>query len=244
MIFCIFFSWVSCSGSSVIVVVSRRSVQLAFTSKHGCQSIGTKKVEEIAMDEKENHTRESDNEIMPKQNRKIRLIPDFLIPSLNDRRFGERLRWINKKERKLQMLWPHKNSSKWKTEKTAVFQGWDAMKGREVADDAAYYTASKHRMSRALQKLSKSSSPALRELPSPDAEHKCFQLLGRWRKVRLNPRIPFAHAKGLEKPEYRIDRVACKFFLYLNPVIPSLLTQDIARYLYDVVRYSECRTIP
>ncbi|GBO31468.1 hypothetical protein AVEN_160635-1, partial [Araneus ventricosus] len=138
--------------------------------------------EEIAMDEeKENHTRESDNEIMPKQNRKIRLIPDFLIPSLNDRRFGERLRWINEEEGKLQMLWPHKNSSKWKTEQTAVFQGWDAMKGRKVADGAAYYTASKHRMSRALQKLSKSSRPALRELPSPDAKYKCFQLLGRWR---------------------------------------------------------------
>ncbi|GBM32169.1 hypothetical protein AVEN_136721-1 [Araneus ventricosus] len=64
--------------------------------------------EEIAMDEeKENHTWESDNEIMPERNGKIRIIRDFLILSLNDGRFGERLRWINEGG-KLQMLWPHK----------------------------------------------------------------------------------------------------------------------------------------
>ncbi|GBN07154.1 hypothetical protein AVEN_74212-1, partial [Araneus ventricosus] len=55
------------------------------------------------------------------------------------------------------------------------------MKGREVADDAAYYTASKHRMSRALGKLSKGSSPALRVLPSNDSKYRYFQLLGRRR---------------------------------------------------------------
>ncbi|GBM69567.1 hypothetical protein AVEN_36706-1, partial [Araneus ventricosus] len=59
---------------------------------------------------------------MPERSGKIRLIRDFLIPSLNDERYGERLRWINAEEGKLQMLWPHKNSSKWKTEQTAVFQ--------------------------------------------------------------------------------------------------------------------------
>lgn len=51
-----------------------------------------------------------------------RLIEDFLLPALNDEKYGDLLKWIDRDKRYFSIRWSHKNAAKWTLADTAVFQ--------------------------------------------------------------------------------------------------------------------------
>lgn len=83
----------------------------------------------------------------------IKFISGFLIPSLDNKKFGSRLKWIDKSKKKFQMDWLHKGGPSWTEKEAAVFVEWDKHKGHFKPGDKMYYTKSKQRFRSLLYKL-------------------------------------------------------------------------------------------
>ncbi|KAG8190387.1 hypothetical protein JTE90_022030 [Oedothorax gibbosus] len=101
-----------------------------------------------------------------------RLIEDFLLPALNDQRYGELLKWVDRDKRHFSIRWSHKNAAKWTLADTAVFQDWDKLKGHYRPEIKGYYMQAKQRFRAALYKLS-----SVRKLPCEDKHVKKYQLM-------------------------------------------------------------------
>ncbi|KAF8773772.1 Interferon regulatory factor 3 like protein [Argiope bruennichi] len=107
---------------------------------------------------------------MPSRGRKF--ITEFLLPSLNERRFGSRLMWLDVENKIFQMQWNHKSSSDWTTSDAAVFAAWDQRKGHYNPNDKEYYPKSKQRFRAALNKFIKLKH--ITELNSEDRYTKIY----------------------------------------------------------------------
>ncbi|XP_035216485.1 uncharacterized protein LOC118189894 isoform X2 [Stegodyphus dumicola] len=101
-----------------------------------------------------------------------RLIEDFLLPALNDERYGDLLKWIDRDKRYFSIRWSHKNAAKWTLADTAVFQDWDKLKGHYHPEIKGYYMQAKQRFRAALYKLN-----TVRKLPCEDKHVKKYQLV-------------------------------------------------------------------
>ncbi|XP_015927398.1 uncharacterized protein [Parasteatoda tepidariorum] len=101
-----------------------------------------------------------------------RLIEDFLLPALDDGRYGELLKWIDKDNCYFSIRWSHKNAAKWSLDDTAVFQDWDKLKGHYHPEVKGYYMQAKQRFRAALYKLN-----SVRRLPCDDKHVKKYQLI-------------------------------------------------------------------
>ncbi|XP_067142076.1 uncharacterized protein [Centruroides vittatus] len=83
-----------------------------------------------------------------------RLIDDFLLPALNDRTYGNELKWIDESQRLFAIYWPrisprsHPNDRGFK-----IFKDWDRMKGRPAPSDTPELVKSRQRFKAALRKL-------------------------------------------------------------------------------------------
>lgn len=51
----------------------------------------------------------------------IKFIPEYLIPSLDSKRFGERLKWIDKSAKMFEIDWSHKAGPHWSEQEAQVF---------------------------------------------------------------------------------------------------------------------------
>lgn len=51
----------------------------------------------------------------------IQFLSGFLLPSLNENKFGNSLKWIDEREKKFQIKWNHKGGPKWTTQEAEVF---------------------------------------------------------------------------------------------------------------------------
>lgn len=102
---------------------------------------------------------------------KICIIEDFIIPSLENRKYGRLLEWIDEEEGIFQVFWSHKSCSKWHEEEFAVFIDWSLAKGKNQMK-ANFYTDSKGRFRSALYKL-KSKVICLKSL---DKKYRRYQL--------------------------------------------------------------------
>ncbi|GIY79955.1 IRF tryptophan pentad repeat domain-containing protein [Caerostris darwini] len=85
-----------------------------------------------------------------KRNTKITILEDFLIPALNDNRYGDILKWTEKTKGEFTMKWSHGNSHKWETTDCIVFQDWDKLKKKYTPDEPGYYNTAKQRFRCAL----------------------------------------------------------------------------------------------
>ncbi|KFM70490.1 hypothetical protein X975_12989, partial [Stegodyphus mimosarum] len=57
-----------------------------------------------------------------------KFITDFLIPSLDEEKFGSRLQWVNREKAEFQLKWNHKSASYWSEYDVEVFIEWDKKK--------------------------------------------------------------------------------------------------------------------
>nr|XP_042910997.1 origin recognition complex subunit 1 isoform X2 [Parasteatoda tepidariorum] len=87
------------------------------------------------------------------QARECRLLQDFIIPSLKDRRFGSRLEWDHEVAKVFCIRWIHKSSRNWTTEDSDVFVAWDKMKGRQAPLSHQDHVNSKQRLRAALRNI-------------------------------------------------------------------------------------------
>ncbi|GIY71798.1 IRF tryptophan pentad repeat domain-containing protein [Caerostris extrusa] len=85
-----------------------------------------------------------------KRNTKILILEDFLIPALNDNRYGDILKWTDKTKGEFSIKWSHGNSQKWETADSIVFQDWDKLKNKFKPEQPGYYNDAKQRFRCAL----------------------------------------------------------------------------------------------
>ncbi|KAG8176014.1 hypothetical protein JTE90_007011 [Oedothorax gibbosus] len=79
------------------------------------------------------------------------ILKDFVIPSLNERRYCDLLKWVDKEKGHF-LQGAHKSAANWTPADSSVFQDWDKMKGRYNPDEKNYYMYSKQRFGAALKK--------------------------------------------------------------------------------------------
>ncbi|XP_054715470.1 uncharacterized protein LOC129224947 [Uloborus diversus] len=101
-----------------------------------------------------------------------RLIEDFLLPALNEQKYGDLLKWVDKDKCYFSIRWSHKNAAKWTLADTAVFQDWDKLKGHYHPEIKGYYMQAKQRFRAALYKLN-----TVIKLPCEDKHVKKYQLI-------------------------------------------------------------------
>ncbi|KAG8175922.1 hypothetical protein JTE90_015025 [Oedothorax gibbosus] len=61
------------------------------------------------------------------------LMRDFVLPALNDQRYGDVFRWLNPKKEQFVLRWRYlrfADNPNWIPAEAAIFQDWDEMKGR------------------------------------------------------------------------------------------------------------------
>ncbi|GFT12876.1 IRF tryptophan pentad repeat domain-containing protein [Nephila pilipes] len=82
-----------------------------------------------------------------------RLVQDFLLPALEDKKYGKLLEWIDRDKQVFGLVWSHKNASNWTFSDTIVFQDWDKLKGHYRPEVKGYFMQAKQRFRAALYKL-------------------------------------------------------------------------------------------
>lgn len=112
-----------------------------------------------------------------------RLVEDFLLPALNDQRYGDLLKWEDKEKLHFSIRWSHKNAAKWSLDDTQVFQDWDRMKGHFHPEVKGYYMQAKQRFRAALYKLN-----TVKKLKSEDKHVKKYQLVDKYQFMLENPK--------------------------------------------------------
>lgn len=110
-----------------------------------------------------------------------RLVEDFLLPALNDQRYGDLLKWEDKEKLHFSIRWSHKNAAKWSLSDTQVFQDWDRMKGHFHPEVKGYYMQAKQRFRAALYKLN-----TVKKLKSEDKHVKKYQLVDKYQFMLEN----------------------------------------------------------
>lgn len=128
-----------------------------------------------------------------------RLIKDFIVPALDDQRYGKLLRWTNKEKGIFCIGWSHKNASNWQHHDTIVFQDWDKMKGHYRPEKKGYFMAAKQRFRAALYKL-----PTVVKLNPKDRTINMYQLVDP-KKVaeKKEPEVTMGRPKKAAKRENR-----------------------------------------
>ena len=51
----------------------------------------------------------------------IKFVSEYLIPNLNNKRFGDRLKWLDENKQIFQIDWPHKAGPQWTEKGAEVF---------------------------------------------------------------------------------------------------------------------------
>ncbi|XP_054715471.1 interferon regulatory factor 1-like [Uloborus diversus] len=95
-----------------------------------------------------------------------KFITKFLIPSLNEERFGPRLKWVDRRNAVFQLQWNHKAAHAWTEYDAQVFTEWDKMRGRYDPSKKGYFSRSKQRFRALLYKFT--HDQLLRRLESSD----------------------------------------------------------------------------
>lgn len=95
---------------------------------------------------------------------KLLLVQDFLIPCLEDERYGRDLVWMNRRKGIFRINWVHQGSRAWSTDQGAVFKDWVHIKSGWQKDDPSGMVKAKQRVRAAFLK-----SPHLKRI------YKCNQ---------------------------------------------------------------------
>ncbi|GFR01757.1 IRF tryptophan pentad repeat domain-containing protein [Trichonephila clavata] len=101
-----------------------------------------------------------------------RLVDDFLVPALEDQRYGDLLKWLDKENRIFKIGWSHKNGSHWRHQHTIVFQDWDKLKGHYRPELKGYFMQAKQRFRAALYKLE-----TVKKLEQEDKSENIYQIV-------------------------------------------------------------------
>lgn len=90
---------------------------------------------------------------MPKKDG-LRLVRDFLLPSLDLQSFGRELEWVDEDRGIFGMNWLHKSNGRWKRSKDgAVYEAWARCKNLWESNDPKAISKAKQRLRAALRKL-------------------------------------------------------------------------------------------
>lgn len=130
---------------------------------------------------------------------RICIIEDFIIPSLENRKYGRLLEWVDEEEGIFQVYWSHKSCSKWNEDEFTVFIDWSLAKGKNQME-ANFYTDSKGRFRSALYKL-KSKVICLKSF---DKKYRRYQLKDykKNNKIEYDQNVP---EKNFQKENEQIE---------------------------------------
>ncbi|CAL1285471.1 unnamed protein product [Larinioides sclopetarius] len=82
-----------------------------------------------------------------------RLLQDFLIPSLDNETFKEKLYWVDRQMGVFRILWKHQSSSHFRSEDSEVYKQWAIAKRLWNPYNKKAHTMAKQRLRAALLKL-------------------------------------------------------------------------------------------
>lgn len=82
----------------------------------------------------------------------FRLVPDFIIPSLENSTFGKHLQWEDRGNGSFKISRVHQSSDLWNEQCTEVYKAWSTKKKLWNASDRKRITRAKHRLITALRR--------------------------------------------------------------------------------------------
>ncbi|XP_064462444.1 uncharacterized protein LOC135373093 [Ornithodoros turicata] len=80
------------------------------------------------------------------------LLRDFFVPSLDESRYGQQLRWVDRASGIFCIQWEHQGKKAWKEENGSVFKDWSLRKKRWDCKDPERMSKAKQRIRSALGK--------------------------------------------------------------------------------------------
>ncbi|KFM64576.1 hypothetical protein X975_10939, partial [Stegodyphus mimosarum] len=82
----------------------------------------------------------------------FKLIPDFILPNLENATYGHHLQWEDKRKGYFKISRIHQSSDKWSEDCIAVYKAWSLKKRLWKSDDPKRITRAKHRLVTALRR--------------------------------------------------------------------------------------------